>query len=691
MLYWNKYAHHKGDIIGKRKKYDGTIYSFDIETTSYYIYKNKQCKAINYLKLSEKEKRDAIPMSTMYIWMFSINTQVYYGRTWSEFIDFLKLLEADVPYTKYVFVHNLAFEFQFLKSIFDFEDVMARKSHKVMTAKMKDYKIILKCSYMMSNCALEYLPDLFKLPVEKKVGDLDYSLERTSITPLSEKELGYCENDCLVVYHYILNELKTYEDVKHIPTTSTGKVRRELQDLVRTDFKYRRIVHKAINVNPHIFNMLQDAFMGGYVHANWVYADEIIKNVDSYDEVSAYPYVLVTHKFPSSEFRKCNITKVKDMSKRLAYLLRVRFTNLKCKYYNNFISASKCHIISNASYDNGRIIQAEMIEITLTDIDFYFILDTYSCSYQILECYYANYNYLPKTFINFVLDKYENKTKYKDNPEYELEYQKEKGKFNSLYGMSVTNMIRDNVIFDDEIKRWSESELTNEEIIDKLKAEKKKSFLSFAYGVWVTSYARNNLLRRITDGLDEYLIYTDTDSLKLKEGYDKSIIDKYNESVKERIEFVSDILHIEKSRFAPKDIHGKAHMLGLFESETEEGRLHTYDEFITQGAKKYAYSIDGKIKLTVSGVPKKKGSKALKSLKDFKDDFVFTYEDVGKHLLFYTEDQPKFEVMDYLGFKYTVNDKSGCCLLPTTYVLGKSLDYTNLLNDMSSKRARYKE
>lgn len=691
MLYWNKYVHHKGDIIGKRKKYDGTIYSFDIETTSYYIYKNKQCKAINYLKLSEKEKRDAIPMSTMYIWMFSINTQVYYGRTWSEFIDFLKLLEADVPYTKYVFVHNLAFEFQFLKSIFDFEDVMARKSHKVMTAKMKDYKIILKCSYMMSNCALEYLPDLFKLPVEKKVGDLDYSLERTSITPLSEKELGYCENDCLVVYHYILNELKTYEDVKHIPTTSTGKVRRELQDLVRTDFKYRRIVHRAINVDPHVFNMLQDAFMGGYVHANWVYADEIIKNVDSYDEVSAYPYVLVTHKFPSSEFKKCNITKVKDMSKRLAYLLRVRFTNLKCKYYNNFISASKCHIISNASYDNGRIIQAEMIEITLTDIDFYFILDTYSCSYQILECYYANYNYLPKTFINFVLDKYENKTKYKDNPEYELEYQKEKGKFNSLYGMSVTNMIRDNVIFDDEIKRWSESELTNEEIIDKLKAEKKKSFLSFAYGVWVTAYARNNLLRRVIEGLDEYLVYSDTDSLKLKSGYDKTIIDKYNESVKERIEFVSDVLHIDKERFAPKDIHGKPHMLGLFESETPEGHNYTYDEFITQGTKRYAYKVDDKIKITVAGVPKKKGSEALKSLKDFKDDFVFTYEDVGKHLLFYTENQPKFEVMDYLGFKYTVNDKSGCCLLPTTYVLGKSLDYTNLLNDMSSKRARYKE
>ena len=42
--------------------------------------------------------------------------------------------------------------------------------------------------------------------------------------------------------------------------------------------------------------------MGGYTHANWIYTDEIIKNVDSFDETSAYPYVLVTCKFPSSEF-----------------------------------------------------------------------------------------------------------------------------------------------------------------------------------------------------------------------------------------------------------------------------------------------------------------------------------------------------------------------------------------------------
>lgn len=689
MLYWDKYKYHEPDIQGKRKKFDNTIYTFDIETSSYLILDGKQIPACDYEKLTSKEQKDAIKMSNMYIWQFSINDIVYYGRTWEELKKFLKRLDENVPERKIVFVHNLAFEFQYLKSYFNFEEVTARKSHKVMTALMKDYNILIKCSYIMSNCALKCLPDLFKLPVEKMVGDLDYSLIRHSQTILTEKELGYCEHDCLVVYHYILQELKTYEYVNKIPTTSTGKVRKELQNLVRTDFKYRRLVGKAINTDPHIYNLLMQAFMGGYTHANWIYADEIIKNVDSYDFTSSYPYVLVSYKFPSSEFKRCYIKDRSQMLKKLCYLLVVKFKNIECKYFNSFISASKCRNIRGAVYDNGRLISAKELEITLTDIDFYFILDTYKGQYEIIESYYSNYNYLPKQFINFVLEKYINKTQYKDVEGKELEYQKEKNKFNALYGMSVTNMIRDNVIYDDESEEWFEEQLTNDEIIEKLYSEKKKSFLSFAYGVWVTAYARNNLLRNVVK-LDEYVIYCDTDSIKLKQGYDINVIKDYNENVKKRIEFVSKQLEIDINKYAPCDVHGVPHMLGLFESETKPNHKYTYDEFITQGAKKYAVKLDDKIKITVAGVPKG-GGKALKSLDEFRDNFVFKFEDTNKNILMYCDKQQKFELTDYNGISYIVQDKSGCCLLPTTYVLGKALEYSDLISNGSSNRAIYKE
>ena len=703
MLYWTEYNEHTPNIVGIRKKVDNNIYTFDIETTSYLILDNNIINAFDYQKLNDKDKERCLKCSTMYIWQFSINDVVYYGRTWEEFKFFLDKLEENIKDRKIIFVHNLAFEFQFLKSVFSFKEVTARKSHKVMTALMSDYNILFKCSYMMSNSSLAGLPKLFNLPVEKKVGDLDYKLLRHSSTPLTKEEMGYCEYDCLVVYEYIKRELETYERVDKIPTTSTGKVRRELKEITIKDYKYRRLVNKAINTDPHIYNLLTEAFMGGYTHSNWLYTDEILKNVTSFDFTSSYPYVLVTHKYPSGEFRKCYITNREDMSRKLCYLLVVKLKNVKSNYFNNFISSSKCRNIKGAKYDNGRIMEAEEIIITLTDIDFYFILDTYKCEYEIIEIYYTTYSYLPTTYINFILDKYVKKTEYKDVEGKELEYQKEKNKFNALYGMSVTNTIRDNVIYNDLTKEWSEEELTNEEIMEKLINEKKKCFLSFAYGVWCTAYARNNLLRNLIK-LDEYVLYADTDSLKLREGFDINVINNYNKFVENKIRKVSSDLCIPFKRFAPYDKKGVSHMLGVFEKDA------SYLEFKTMGAKKYAYikyKDNDKLKkddniiekgeekskileITIAGVPKS-GAKTIKSLDEFRDDLLFKFEDTNKLTLIYSENQPPVEMTDYLGNKRIVNDKSGCTFLPATYILSMSEEYATLVNDNSSKRAIYKE
>ena len=683
MLDWKKYKGHQSDIRGSKKRFDNNIYTFDIETSSYYILDGKVYSSKYYDKLSNKEKKKCEKRSHMYIWMFGINDTIYYGRTWDELKKFLSNLDNAVSEKKFVFIHNLAFEFQYLKSVFSFDSVMARKSRKVMTCTMADYNITIRCSYMMSNVGLQFLPKIFKLPVEKKVGDLDYTKVRNPNTPLSDLEYGYCEYDCLVLYHYILKELEVYEDVKHIPTTNTGKVRRELQNLVRNKFEYKRMVKKAVNINPIIYNRLTEAFLGGYTHANWIYADEVLKNVDSYDISSSYPFVLVTEKYTSCEFKSCKLRSHYDINPHFAYLLVIKFKNVKSKYNNNFISSSKCRNLRGAKYDNGRLISADEFEMTLTDIDFKFYLDTYDFNYEIIEAYYSTKSFLPRTLINFILDKYVGKTELKGVKGREDEYGRIKSMYNSIYGMSVTNNIRDEVNFNDKTKMWEEIPLTNEEIIEKLETEKKKGFLSFAYGVWVTAYARDNLLRRVIEN-DDYVVYCDTDSAKLVEGYNASVFEEYNKGIIEKIKNVASILKLDEDKYSPCDIEGHKHMMGIFEKECN------YDEFITQGAKKYAYKIDGKIHITVSGVPKR-GASALKSLDEFRDDFIFRYEDTGKQLGLYIDEQSPVEVEDYLGLKYIVTDRSGVCILPNTYELSKSYDYTNLLSDDSSKRAKFKE
>ena len=54
---------------------------------------------------------------------------------------------------------------------------------------------------------------------------------------------------------------------------------------IEKKYKYKYKVRKAINTDPHIYNMLVDAFQGGYTHANWIYTDEVIENVVSNEAV----------------------------------------------------------------------------------------------------------------------------------------------------------------------------------------------------------------------------------------------------------------------------------------------------------------------------------------------------------------------------------------------------------------------
>ena len=705
MRYYTDYIYHTPNILGKRKKIDNTIYTFDIETTSYIILNNKIYPGIFYDTLSNDEKELCEKKACMYEWTFSINQDVFYGRTWKEFISFIDYLEDIVPEKKIIFVHNLSFEFQFFKSYFDFDDVMARKAHKVMRAILKDYNIEFRCTYYMSNCGLDRLAELYNLPIKKLKGELDYTKLRHSETKLTNKELEYCEHDCLVVYWYIVEELKTYERVDKIPLTSTGHVRRELKEEVQFNKYYKEIVKKSVNINPHIYNLLIQSFMGGFTHANWIYTNEIIKNVVSFDLVSSYPFVMVSQKYPMTEFKPCKINNKEDMKEFFAYIVVVKFKNLKSKYFTSYISSSKCRNLKGARYDNGRIISAEECEMTLTDIDFKLILNMYNCEYEIIESYYSLYKYLPKKFINFILEKYVNKTQFKGIVGKELQYIKEKNKFNSLYGMTVTNTIRDEVEFKDDLKEWQTTSLNNEEIEEMLKEEKSKGFLSFSWGVWVTAYARNNLLRNVIQ-LDDYAIYCDTDSIKLKEGFNIDIINNYNKFVENKIKHVSEELNIPIEKFAPEDKKGKKRMLGVFDKDAE------YLEFITQGAKKYAFienvaieDINENMKIleidkdkkvakcmgiTVAGVPKK-GVNCMNSLSDFKDNLIFDFAHTNKNLLFYCENQKEIIMTDCKGKKAKVSDISGCCLLPNTYNLNKSLDYAELINDKSSNRAIYIE
>lgn len=265
MIHFTEYNGHIPKLIGERKAYDNTIMTFDIETSSYLILDGKQLPASEYLKLTKEEQERAIYQSCMYIWMFSIDGIVYYGRTWSELDSFLYRIQYFSDRGKnikhIVHVHNLPFEFEAMRNYFEFEDVFARKSRKPMRFKLKKYNFEFRDTLIMTNAKLEKLPELYMLHTEKLVGDLDYDLIRNSKTPLTEKEMKYCENDCLILHEYIQRELDRYDNFKSIPMTQTGQVRKELKVVVNKSWRYLWKTRRSVSNDGHIYNLLISAFM----------------------------------------------------------------------------------------------------------------------------------------------------------------------------------------------------------------------------------------------------------------------------------------------------------------------------------------------------------------------------------------------------------------------------------------------
>lgn len=195
------------------------IMCFDIETSSGFLHKDSDTLE-PYLGKSKKYYEDCKKFAICYVWQFSINDNVFWGRTLEDFKDFLQELEYYEPHKKIVYIHNFSFEFQFLINVLQFDYVFARQARKPLFAEWSTYQF--RCSYFLTNMSLVTWAEQRKLSVQKLVGDLDYTILRTPKTVLTDKELAYCFNDVLVMYFGLLQYKEKYGHVIDIPFTQTG-------------------------------------------------------------------------------------------------------------------------------------------------------------------------------------------------------------------------------------------------------------------------------------------------------------------------------------------------------------------------------------------------------------------------------------------------------------------------------------
>lgn len=656
----------------KKVRYYNIPMAFDIEATSF---------------ISEYSEKTAI----MYVWTLGINGFCFIGRTWEEFIltieTLSEYLHLSVDNRIVIYIHNLSYEFQFIKGYFNWIKVFSLDVRKPVYA-VNDLGVEFRCSYILSGYSLARLgKHLNTYRVEKLEGYLDYSLMRHNKTELTDRELSYCINDVLVVMAYIQERIERDGDITKIPLTKTGYVRRYCKHecLGRGKHKNRQYIStiKTLTLEPDEYRQLKRAFQGGFTHANAFYSGKVLKDVASFDFTSSYPTVMIAEKFPMS---KGELVEVKDEEtfrrniRLYCCLFDVEIIGLESEIlYENYLSFSRCWGVRNATLNNGRVVRADKLYTTITEQDFMIIQKFYTWeSFKVANFRRYKKAYLPTEFVKSILKLYQDKTQLKGVEGQEIEYLASKEMLNSCYGMAVTDICRDEIIYVDD---WEREKVNVEKSVDSYNRSFGR-FLFYPWGVWVTAYARRNLFTGILESGVDY-VYSDTDSIKiLNSEAHIDYIRKYNEMIIQKLQAAMIWHGLDPDSISAKTVKGVSKPLGVWDYEG------TYDNFKTLGAKRYLTEKDGEYNLTVAGLSKVEGVNYLKKFDNpfdvFNDSLYIPSEFTGKNIHTYIDEPRKGVLTDYKGVVSEYSEKSSVHLESAEYSLSIGAEYANYLLSISN-------
>lgn len=646
-------------------------------------------------------------LSFMYMWQFAIsnskkNAITIIGRTWEELIEFLKRLSEHYELKKkplLVWVMNFSYEWQFIKRRLHWkvdkrnrQHVFALTDREVVRA-MTDTDIEFRDAYILTQMGLNQLTESFQLNVKKLSGqDFNYKELRFPDTQLTNGQLAYGINDVLSLCEWYWVYIKPQFIKNHIdiPLTSTGIVRQELKRNFkkwnrRERLKYKKKVNNSFPAQWMYEAMISWLFRGGYTHANAGLADNIWINLglEGQDIKSSYPAIilhdLVPYEFverPVEWFDKYGFNRA--VCATVAYFGTFVFTNIRSKSGFSFESENKIvEYSSDAVFDNGRLLKASSITVVLNEVD---MLQCYDKIYEwdkveCLSIYRSDKEPFPTFIKDLVLKYFCLKETMRDNP---VEYMLAKRKLNSIYGMLVTSLFHTNLSFDENLGIFVD--VPNKKTFEELA---KEQILLPQHGIWVTSYARANLVNLMVKCDSHHTVYDDTDSLKILNSYGCSWAFKdYNDRM-HRINSTMYVGKYERSLFRE---------IGCYEFESK------YFKFKTLGSKRYIYDVAHKDKetgmysletnVTIAGM--KKGTlqkhckrEGLDIYKEFRHDLKLDSNESEKLTSVYEDSEWTRKIEGRV-----INEKSCVCLVEIPFHMSLTADYIALVAELHEHNMR---
>ena len=657
------------------------------------------------------DETDGEYSAIVYVWMFGIGDTVIYGRELDEFNEMISMLNHILKSLKnrlIVYVHNLKYDFAFIKRLFEWETVFSKTQRDVLYAALTN--IEFRDSLVLAGGrSLEYIGNHLRSPGFKKaVGDLDYRLIRHPQTPLTEKELFYCEMDIRVLCKYIEEKIQDDGDITRIPYTNTGYVRNYVRNACFEHKDSYLNIMDGLTLTPGAYQQAETAFIGGAVGANIkhigktfcaeptvsVQTETVIGTVISRDIKSSYPYAMVTGYYPMSYATPVKNKVARDylLNDKHCCMFDLEIWDLVPRADNDFcfpLSESKCSVkigvrahygSCNKGFDdkiyrtgNGRIMTAMYIKTTCTELDFktfkkFYDLD--NCRWRVSHMRIYERGWLPRPIVEATLKFFRDKTTLDGVEGKEAEYMIAKNMLNAIYGMMVEKPVRPDYFFN------MESGIINKQAIDYVEKvvrynEKYSRFLYYPWGVYVTAHARWRLYDAINE-VGKDFVYCDTDSVKYinADAHEAYFVAK-NKEAEEKMIALAKRLRIPLSDALPTSPKGEVKCLGVWEKEWEAKR------FKTLGAKRYLIEfMNGELYFTTAGTNKEYSlyyliNEQFQHGKDVFDNFnenLVIPAEYAKRLVATFIDEERYGwVTDYLGNRYYYNALSGIHMRPSSY------------------------
>lgn len=622
---------------------------------------------------------------TISIRAYETNIVTLYGNRPSEFIETVIRLKKHLEGDKLIiYWHNMSYDWVFIRKFVLAQfgtpvKLLATKPHYPIYIEFEN-GLIFKDSLILAQRSLEKWADDLNVEHKKAVGKWDYLKIRNQCDDFTADELEYIEHDTLAGVECINALMKQLNKrIYSMPYTATGIPREEVRKRGKKN-NARALFERCVAKDYHVQELLEKVYHGGFTHANrhvigltqYGTREDPIK---AFDFTSSYPYCMLAFKFPMTEFKLLDRPdtngvfspdEILKMSDTYAFIFKLILVNVRLKNDDIPMPAlqySKCVRDMNCVLDNGRVLCADFVEIYINEIDLKVLKDQYDWQGEgaCVEVYYSEKQYLPQWFTDYVFECFYNKTMLKEDKKHPelydpVAYALAKSIVNSLYGMCVQKPCKEEIfeLYDEGEYRVGPEYLTEAEKCNLPEEEQRKllkqrehdhmvelyqkyldnnnNILNYAWGVWVTSYAFYNLFQLGSCCGEWY--YSDTDSCYGKD-WDMEKVNAYNEGCKEKL---------RANGYGPVVRNGKEYWLGVVDCDE-------YIEFKTVGAKRYVVRyeefneekqiFESRLKLTVAGVPKKKGALCLEDdIENFSEGFIFDGKRTGKqtHTYFFPED-----------------------------------------------------